>query len=163
MADWIVIPDSDQLPGKPVRSADLIAMKDNVTALAEGASGSPKILTAALNNYSVTTIKLTYTERMTTTNVGLRTAALAVYAVGSYIFAAPEPTDTDYSPGTIIAGSLLNPATISISQGGSATGWGGTIGGGISGSWRCMGYSVNYGYTFQDEQFRGATLWLRIS
>ena len=159
MADWIVIPDSDQLPGKPVRSADLIAMKDNVTALAEGASGSPKILTEALNNYSVTTAKLATNERMNTTNVGLRTAALSVYAVGSYIFAAPEGTHTNYSPGAIVTGSILNPASVAI-KGFSV---GSTFGTGISGSWRCMGYSDNNNATAAGDDYHGATSWLRIS
>ena len=149
MADWIVIPDSDQLPGKPVRSADLIAMKDNVTALAEWASGAPLIVAGAL----------TSTERMTTTNVGLRTAALSVYAVGSYIFAAPEGTHTNYSPGAIVTGSILNPASVSIK--GFGTGF--TFGTGISGSWRCMGYSDNNNATAADDDYHGATSWLRIS
>lgn len=43
MATWTNVPDSNLEPGDPIRSVDIIAIKDNVTALAEGASGAPEI------------------------------------------------------------------------------------------------------------------------
>lgn len=41
MATWTDIPNASLEPGAPARSADAIALRDNVTALAEGASGAP--------------------------------------------------------------------------------------------------------------------------
>jgi hypothetical protein len=43
MATWTNVPDSNLEPGDPIRSVDIIAIKDNTTALAEGASGAPEI------------------------------------------------------------------------------------------------------------------------
>ena len=43
MAIWTNVPDSNLEPGDPIRSVDIIAIKDNTTALAEGASGAPEI------------------------------------------------------------------------------------------------------------------------
>lgn len=47
MATWTAIPNASLEPGAPARSIDAIALRDNVTALAEGASGAPKIVNAA--------------------------------------------------------------------------------------------------------------------
>src|SRR5690606_7328946 len=41
MATWTDIPDSNFDPGQPIRSVDGLALRDNVTALAERASGAP--------------------------------------------------------------------------------------------------------------------------
>lgn len=49
MATWTDIPNASLEPGAPARSVDAIALRDNITALAEGATGAPKVLTAALN------------------------------------------------------------------------------------------------------------------
>lgn len=49
MADWTDIPDSVLLPGKPVRSVDHLAMRDNPIAIAEGATGAPRIVRAGLD------------------------------------------------------------------------------------------------------------------
>jgi len=43
MAIWTNVQDSNLEPGDPIRSVDIIAIKDNTTALAEGASGAPEI------------------------------------------------------------------------------------------------------------------------
>lgn len=43
MATWTNVLDSNLEPGDPIRSVDIIAIKDNTTALAEGASGAPEI------------------------------------------------------------------------------------------------------------------------
>ena len=47
MAIWTTIPDSSIEPGKPIRSIDGIALRDNPIAIAEGAAGAPKIENAA--------------------------------------------------------------------------------------------------------------------
>lgn len=49
MADWTTIADATLEPGKPWRSVDALAVRDNPIAIAEGASGAPRIVTTALN------------------------------------------------------------------------------------------------------------------
>lgn len=53
MATWTTIPDAALNPAAPIRSIDAKALRDNVTALAEGATGAPKVQTAALDTNSV--------------------------------------------------------------------------------------------------------------
>jgi len=47
MADWTTIPDSSVEPGKPIRSIDGLALRDNPVAIAEGAVGAPRVVSAA--------------------------------------------------------------------------------------------------------------------
>ncbi len=66
MATWTNIQTSRLEPGKPIRSIDGLALRDNPIAIAEGASGAPKIAgqnswavdTGGLRNGSVTTAKI---------------------------------------------------------------------------------------------------------
>lgn len=44
MATWTTIPDSSLEPGKPIRSIDALALRDNPVAIAEGAVGAPKVI-----------------------------------------------------------------------------------------------------------------------
>lgn len=53
MATWTTIPDSSLEPGKPIRSIDALALRDNPVAIAEGSSGAPRVLLAALETLSV--------------------------------------------------------------------------------------------------------------
>jgi hypothetical protein len=48
MATWTTVPDSSLEPGKPIRSIDALALRDNPVAIAEGAAGAPRILSFAL-------------------------------------------------------------------------------------------------------------------
>lgn len=48
MTTYSVIPDTNLDPGKPVRSVDGKTLRDNPIAITEGASGAPRIRTAAL-------------------------------------------------------------------------------------------------------------------
>ena len=43
MATWTTIPDSSLEPGKPIRSIDALALRDNPVAIAEGETGAPQI------------------------------------------------------------------------------------------------------------------------
>jgi hypothetical protein len=45
---WTNIPDTNIEPGKPVRSIDMIAMRDNIPALANGDAGAPRITSKAI-------------------------------------------------------------------------------------------------------------------
>ena len=94
--------------------------------------------------------------------VGVGTSKLAVYAVGSYIFAWEEVKTVITNPGGTRAGSYLRPSnTIENTTYGSYS-----YGSGMAGTWRCMGYSYNQDYTggeSGDPEMHSATLWLRIS
>jgi hypothetical protein len=48
MATWTNLPQANIEPEKPIRASDIWAIYQNILALAEGASGAPKILPAAL-------------------------------------------------------------------------------------------------------------------
>jgi hypothetical protein len=89
----------------------------------------------------------------TTTQVGSAAAGLAVYAVGSYILARYNTVAEKY-PGTTLAGSSLRACSVDNV----------ITGGGLSGTWRCMGFSSVYidDDTFSSDRPHG-TLWLRIS
>ena len=150
MATWTNIPDSSIEPGKPIRSIDGIALRDNPIAIAEGAAGAPRIEDAALDT--------------TVTNAGrdwvlARTAAADVGAVGTYAFLSSEETfGSPVSAGGTKSGSSLRYAGFLT----SGTVFSGTTSGERlgtpSGTWRCMGYDASSGTAS-----RGATLWLRIS
>lgn len=59
MAVFTIVPDSVLEPGDPIRSVDIIAIKDNPIAIAEGAAGAPRIVTAAITNGAVNATKMT--------------------------------------------------------------------------------------------------------
>lgn len=48
MADWTDIDTQDLEPGRPARSIQAIALRDNPVAIAEGAAGAPRVRTAGL-------------------------------------------------------------------------------------------------------------------
>lgn len=93
MANWTDISDAVLEPGKPIRSVDGIALRDNPIAMAEGAAGAPRIEQAALASNSVSTAKIVNSnvtaaklaDGSAESNwVGARTAALSVGANGTY-------------------------------------------------------------------------------
>ena len=150
MATWTTLPDASLEPGKPIRSIDGLALRDNPIAISEGAAGAPQIQTAALVS----------NERMTTANVLNATAAASVDGVGTYAFATrPQNTGSTpgnaLSPGATVAGSVLR---FSNSAAGESSA--------LSGTWRCMGamqsftFTDSYGSAFTTYR---ATLFLRIS
>ena len=153
MADWTTIPDSSIEPGKPIRSIDGLALRDNPVAIAEGAAGAPRIAAGAL--------QAGVPERDWI--LGL-TAAADVGAVGTYAFLG-ETATTSTTPGNTRAGSSLRYAGIQktgtswISARTTLTATG--INTAPAGTWKCMGQSVG---AFDDGQsYYPATLWLRIA
>jgi hypothetical protein len=59
MANWTTLPDAALEPGKPIRSIDGLALRDNPVAIAEGAAGAPRIVgftAKRLNDYPVLTV-----------------------------------------------------------------------------------------------------------
>jgi hypothetical protein len=156
MATWTTVPDSSLEPGKPIRSIDAIALRDNPVAIAEGAAGAPKIEAQALDT--------TTDERDW---VLARTSELTLGAVGTYAFLG-STTLTNVSPGSTKAGSALRYAGMLRSQAWSSTASVSALSVGTTttptGTWRCMGRdgSGSYGVS-EPENYYGATLWLRIA
>ena len=159
MATWTTIPDSSLEPGKPIRSIDALALRDNPVAIAEGASGAPKIADGALGSTATTA---------GTDWVNSRIAGSSAGAVGTYAF-LHNTTSADYAPGATLAGSSLKYSAISIlnwdlytASSGSAQ----TVGGSYAstspdGTWRCMGVGSNL--FLGGSPSKAASLWLRIS
>ena len=156
MATWTTIPDSSLEPGKPIRSIDALALRDNPVAIAEGASGAPRIAAAALQ---------TGTNELNW--VLYRTAGASVGAVGTYAFLGSTNT-TAVTPGSTKAGSSLRYAGIyrdNATWNGGAT----TVGGSKAvttapaGTWMCMGYDGSSPIGGGENSHFGATLWLRIA
>ena len=58
MASWTEIPNSSLESGAPIRAVDGVAFRDNPIAIAEGATGAPRIQTAGINDEAVTYAKL---------------------------------------------------------------------------------------------------------
>lgn len=147
MADWTTIPDSSIEPGKPIRSIDGLALRDNPIAAFEGAAGAPRLADAALGPAASATVA-------GRDWVLARTALADVGAVGTY---ALMMAAFSAAPGATAAGSSLRysgtefpynaPAKLVSS---AAT---------PAGTWRCMGNS-SVGNPGGD---RCLTLWLRIA
>jgi hypothetical protein len=134
MATWTNVPNTVLEPGDPIRSVDIIAIKENVIALSEGASGAPKILATALN---------------TGTNerdwVLARTADASLAAVGTYAFIGRAGTAGQVNAGSTAAGSGLFYTGILATTSGSPG----------TGTWRAMGFLSNHP--------NDGTVFLRIS
>jgi hypothetical protein len=150
MAEWTTITDEVLEPGKPIRSVDILALRDNPVAIASGASGAPRIDAAAL--------KTGNPERDWVLD---RTASASVGAVGTYAFVYLG--GTGFTEGSTRAGSslhyggiftdIISPDTAPPSA--SATRGAATL----AGTWRIMG-RVNSGSALDRGRL---TVALRIS
>jgi hypothetical protein len=58
MSTWTNISDTVLEPGKPIRSVDALALRDNPVAIAGGAANAPRVQTAAIQNGAVTPAKM---------------------------------------------------------------------------------------------------------
>jgi hypothetical protein len=162
MTIWTNIPDGNLEPGDPIRSVDIIAIRDNPIAITEGASGAPKIQTAAIEDLAVTTAKIATNERITTANILSATAGANAGDIGSYAFLG-ELAQTSTAINGTRAGSNLRY----VSLGKQINNWGSGTTQGVSafgvyvtspsGTWKCMGRS------YYDDNIYPATVWLRIS
>ena len=134
MATWTTITDAALEPGKPIRSVDGLALRDNAIAIAEGAAGAPRIENAALDTDSVTNVKVVNVtlgaEKFQTGTterdwVLARTSDAGAGAVGTYAFLK---TTTPVGFNQNISGSALTPSNSENDSFGS-----------VSGTWKCMG------------------------
>ena len=164
MADWTTIPDTTFEPGAPAKGRDMRFLRDNPIAIAEGASGAPRIQTDGIGTGAVTNPKLS-SSAVTNAKVSngtlgaekfqtgaternwvlARAASANTGAVGSYAFLALVSGSS--SGGDTTAGSNLSYAA-ATSEGGVSTG------GTPSGTWRNMGRTLSTG---------NATVFLRVS
>jgi hypothetical protein len=138
MTTWTNITDASLEPGKPLRSIDLLALRDNPIAVAAGAAGAPKIKNTAFNTGVLGAEKFQTgtTERDW---VLARTSDAGAGAVGTYAFLK---TNTPVGFNQNISGFSLTPSNSENDSSGS-----------VSGTWKCMG-------TVSSNK---STLWLRIA
>ena len=135
---WTTLINALYLPGKKILGATGMAMRDNLQAVADGDPAAPKVKDLALDGGAATAAGTTW--------VGLRTAGLAVGAVGSYALLRLL-TPAGASPGTTHAGSALAYASANTSGGSNQP----------AGTWRLMGQ------TFTSTSHDSTSLFLRIS
>ena len=147
MAEWTNIPDDVLEPGKPIRSVDAIALRDNPVAIAEGAAGAPRIEDAALDT------NVTNAGREWVMN---RTAAAPVGAVGTYAFLIGLVATGVITAGNTYSGSNLRYFGYVSGIGVDATG-SAAFGATPDGTWRAMGTVTTVGTIARN------TLFLRIA
>ena len=180
MADWTTIPDSSLEPGKPIRSIDTLALRDNPVAIAEGAAGAPKVQPEGMQFYptqqgggsGMLTNKIYIGWNGSSSILGQVDASpqgaicmsgYGVGAVGTYAFLG-ETSFTTTEAGATRAGSSLRYAGIAgTATFASATSNAFAVGSSATpaGTWRAMGRAL--ASSISETNFYPATLWLRIS
>ena len=156
MTTWTEITDAALEPGKPIRSVDGLALRDNAIAISEGSSGAPKIQNAALDTNSVSNVKVVNAtlgaEKFQTGTTERdwvlgRTSDAGAGAVGTYAMLSRESNLAKLTFGNTVSGSSLRPSNADESD----------IGSTLSGTWRCMGETGDFGGG------DSVTVFLRIS
>lgn len=136
MADYRTIDDAEVDPDAPLTSSLGYAFRDNPIAIAEGATGAPRIQDGALDT-SVTGAGTTWVmNRIIPRNAG---------GIGTYVLAITGGGST-VSINSTVSGGSLQPADAS---GGSS--------GSLTGTWRLHGYISTAGTDGR------VSLWQRIS
>ena len=145
MADYTNISNATLEPNAPLISSTMLALRDNPTAIAEGAAGAPRVQSAALQDYpfGADDFQGGTAERDW---VLARVSEASTGAVGTYaMLGASSSTVVGAIPGGTVAGSNLRYSTAS----------GALYTNSLSGTWRCMGYMRS--------GTADATMFLRIS
>lgn len=151
MAVWTDISDAVLEPGKPIRSVDGIALRENPKAIAEGAAGAPKIQTLALDSEVVTTEKVApqavtapklAVTAAETTWVGNMFSNLSLGARGMLAF-AKAVSGGSVGPGGTRSGSVLRYTSLASDEPTTII---------PSGTWMCLGSAGTDG-----------TLWVRVA
>ena len=96
---------------------------------------------SAINGSNITSL-----PAPSTANVASATAGISADAVGAYTFAR-STAETERNPNNTLAGSSLRYSNGNGNEGGT-----------LSGTWRCMGYSIA-----NANSASRSTQWLRIS
>lgn len=109
MTDYVDPTLLDFDPKDPLTSERLIALRDNPTAITEGAVDAPRIQTAALEDSAVTTAKI-LDDNVTTDklNVGTKTYTGSLAASASVSFALDTFSFTPIVTGSNIVGDFRN-------------------------------------------------------
>lgn len=149
MATWTNIPDSVLEPGKPARSVDALALRDNAIAIAEGAAGAPRIQTNAIQNGAITNVKIANMDAGKLNSGTVPGARIPTNhgGVGTYAFVVPVTNGpVTYTWGQTVAGGNLAPALVEARTGGEVDvrpTW--SPGGvpGLAGTWRIMGATAS--------------------
>ena len=133
MTAYSAIANSEIAVGAPITNSLMTKNRDNPLAIQENDATAPTIAFA--------------TEAGSLTDIGSDIAALSADGIGTYAF-AHNNSGSNVAYGATVAGSNLTPCNaIGLSCSGTMTG-----------TWRCMGHSVNAA----DSQYE-TTLWLKIS
>lgn len=107
MASWTTQDPNSLLPGEPWTSAKALAAFENPTALAEGASGAPKVRTAALKPPTSGSTVIRTLKGFSASYVSPDNSASATISEGSI--------------GVLVGGTIRVVSTIAL--GGSVTTW----------------------------------------
>lgn len=141
MADYRTITDAEVDPDAPLTSSLGYAWRDNPIAIAEGATGAPRVQDGALDTI-VTGAGTTWVmNRIINRNVG---------GIGTHVFANAQGIN-GYGLNDTISGSLLQISNASSEQGTPPIT--------LNGTWRCCGLVPSSGSV---SGYR-TTLWQRIS
>ena len=111
MADWFSIPNTSVDPDAPVTSNLMYALRDNPIAIAEGATGAPRVTQSAILNPSVgnfRTINRVYRSITTSSTETVDLAGISCFLPGAFRV-------------SIIATGSLTSYTISRLRNGTST------------------------------------------
>src|SRR5690625_142609 len=130
MAQWTNIPTDRIEPGKPIRAIDGLALRDNPIAIAEGASGAPRIQTNGIANSAVTNSKIS-SNAVTTSkiaNSAVTTSKIANNNVTAQKLATGG-NENSWVGGRIVAlgAGAVGTYAFVTSVSGSPTSWGETV------------------------------------
>ena len=138
---WTNITNAQLAIGAPIRSIDLLALRDNITAQANGDAGAPKQQTAGIADAAVTAPKINFvTNGLQNSSGSLAIACPSFNTVGSYCFVAATESSSairtftagsNYSAGGPNSGGLYASISTNINLSTS-----------ISGTWKWMGATV---------------------
>ena len=138
---WTNITNAQLAIGAPIRSIDLLALRDNITAQANGDAGAPQQQTAGIADNAVTAQKVKYGAGLTASGDTLVAGSSIANGIGSHILGVMNSVTSTTFGGNYAAGEGLNQ--ISVFYNGSETV---TIGGNpISGTWKWLGRTTDGG------------------
>ncbi len=113
MAAWTTIPDSDVDPESPITTSLMQALRDNPTALAEGAAGHPEIVQAAIAAAAVGQTQLK-TDSGTVSGVGNVTLPGGAYGFYPQTKASPASNATFQIASVITNNSYVTNINLTI-------------------------------------------------
>lgn len=118
---WTNIPNANLAAGAPIRSVDLIALRDNIAAQANGDAGAPKTQNAAIASGIVNSLN-GQSGAITNTSYDV---------IGSYV--------SGIGNAGLGVGAVVSGSSISVYSTGTGAAPLGSSAGTLSGTWRQMG------------------------